>query len=78
MALLRAVQRVFSMGLSIIGFHIKVSVFLPMLNYRAPSRFLGEFTEIGRQMVVHELLLGQCHDGLFAIIAVSCMQLCLM
>ena len=34
--------------------------------------------EFGKQTVVHKLLMGQCCDGLFAIIAISCMQLCLI
>ena len=29
-------------------------------------------------MVVHELLLGQCCDCLFAIVAVKCMPLCVI
>ena len=31
--------------------------------------------KIAKQTVVRELLLGQCCEGLFAIVAVSCMQL---
>ena len=34
-----------------------------MLNYRAPSWFYGEIKEFTKQMVVCELLLGQCCDG---------------
>ena len=47
----------------------------PMLNYGAPSWLYGEITEYAKQTVVRELLLGQCCDDLFAIVAVSCMRL---
>ena len=39
-----------------------------MLNYGAPSWFYREISEFVKQMVVRELLLGQCCDGLFAIV----------
>ena len=45
-----------------------------MLNYGAPSWVYGEITEIVKQTDVRELLLGQCCDGLFAIVAVLCMR----
>ena len=45
-----------------------------MLNYRAPSWVYGEITEIAKQTDVRELLLGQCCDGLFTIVAVLCMR----
>ena len=45
-----------------------------MLNYGAPSWFYGEITEFAKQTDVCELLLGQCCDDLFAIVAVSCMR----
>ena len=41
-----------------------------MLNYGAPSWVYGEITEFAKQTAVRELLLGQCCDGLFAIVAV--------
>ena len=44
-----------------------------MLNYGAPSWFYGEITEFAKQTVVRELLLGRCCDGIFAVVAVSCM-----
>ena len=34
--------------------------------------FYGEITEFAKQTVVRKLLLGQCCDGLLAIVAVSC------
>ena len=46
-----------------------------MLNYGAPSWVYGEITEFAKQTDVRELLLGQCCDGLFAIVAVSCIRL---
>ena len=45
-----------------------------MLNYGAPSWVYGEITEFAKQTDVRELLLGQCCDGLLAIVAVSCMR----
>ena len=48
---------------------------LPMLNCRAPCWFYRDITEFAKQTVLRELLLGQCCDGLFAIVAVSCMRL---
>ena len=42
-----------------------------MLNYGTPSWVYGEITEFAKQTDVRELLLGQCCDGLFAIVAVS-------
>ena len=45
-----------------------------MLNYGAPSWVYGEIMEFAKQTDVCELLLGQCCDGLFAIVAVSCMR----
>ena len=53
----------------------KFSDNLPMLNYRAPSWFYEEITEFAQETVVRELLLGHCCNGLFAIVAVSCMRL---
>ena len=45
-----------------------------MLNYGAPSWVYGEITEIVKQTDVRELLLGQCCDSLFDIVAVLCMR----
>ena len=53
---------------------MKVSDVLPMLNYGPPSWVYGEITVIAKQTDVCELLLGQCCDDLFAIVAVSCMR----
>ena len=47
---------------------------LPMLNYGVPSWVYGEIMEFVKQTDVRQLLLGQCCDGLFAIVAVSCMR----
>ena len=40
--------------------------------------FTDKFTEFVKQTAVRELLLRQCCDVLFAIVAVSCMQPCLI
>ena len=47
-----------------------------MLNYGAPSWFYGVITEIAKQTDVRELRLGQCCDGLFTTVAVSCICGC--
>ena len=64
------------MGISIVSLRNEgFSDVLPMLNYWAPSWFYGESTEFAKETVVRELVLGQCCDGLFAIVAVSCICL---
>ena len=46
-----------------------------MDTYGAPSWFYREIKEFEKQMVVHELLPGQCCDDLFTIVAVSCIRM---
>ena len=84
MALLRAFQRMPSTGNSTLACEMGVYGVLPTLNYRALTWFYGDITEFGRQTVVHELLFlavtlsGNAATAFFAIVAASCMRLCLI